>query len=464
MASSSNSNSNSKSVQKECSVCVEGFNKSTRKPITCAHCEFVACATCVCRVLTESTNDPQCMQCAKAWGKDFIVENFTKKFVNDTLKKHRENQLFERERGLLPATQPLVERQIQMDKLAEERVALLARKIELQGELVNIHNGVSEIGARMASVRRHMSSAVTDKDKRQFVRRCPVGDCKGFLSTVWKCGLCETWTCPDCHEPKGTERDAAHECKPENVETAKLLAKDTKPCPKCAVPIHRIMGCNQMFCTNCHTPFDWHSLKMSTGPIHNPHYFEMRQRIGAAPVIDENVDGMCGDGNNMPDVYRIVMALQKHNLSVTNVEGVNLSQFVQWANHINDVTRRQYIVDNLNDNVDLRIKYMMNLIDEARFKHLLQKREKSRSKKREIDQVLSSMYALSGDIIRQIMRAPSINRIRLHIRELTKLIPMATEGLENIERKYGGVVPKLTFEFKPESRFGPAAAAPAPAH
>jgi len=81
------------------------------------------------------------------------------------------------------------------------------------------------------------------EDKAHFVRQCPANDCRGFLSTQWKCGICERWTCPDCHELKGYDRDCDHQCDPNNVETAKLLANDSKPCPKCQSLIFKIEGC-----------------------------------------------------------------------------------------------------------------------------------------------------------------------------------------------------------------------------
>jgi ribosomal protein S15P/S13E len=79
--------------------------------------------------------------------------------------------------------------------------------------------------------------------RRVFVRACPAGDCRGFLSQAWKCGMCDNWTCPECHEVKGKEKDGPHVCDPNNVETAKLLAKDSRPCPKCASVIFKIDGC-----------------------------------------------------------------------------------------------------------------------------------------------------------------------------------------------------------------------------
>lgn len=433
-----------------CNVCVELFNKSNRKPIGCAHCGFEACASCVCRVLLDSSKDPHCMQCAKEWNKDFIVENFTKKFVNDTLKKHREQQLFEREQGMLPATQPAVEREIEKEHLTNRLPALTERKKQLKIELKEIEAEIAQIHRNVARINiAHAVGAqqgVLKEDRRQFVRRCPVGDCLGFLSTAWKCGLCQNWACPECHEVKGANKDAPHECKPENVETAKLLAKDTKPCPKCAVPIHRIAGCNQMFCTNCHTPFDWVTLRVERGVIHNPHYFEMRQRLGAAAPDVEMQQMVCGE--RPPTIQALMHALHNKHKVGLEVLGMDMRRFMEWISHMYGAERQRYMVDNLNDNVDLRIKYMMKKIDETRFKQLLQQREKARMKKQEIEQVIASTFTLAMDILRMIMSAPSLNRIRKHVKELKSLVPMAEEGMDKIARKYNCTVPDMSYDFQ----------------
>ena len=77
--------------------------------------------------------------------------------------------------------------------------------------------------------------------KRKFVRACPADGCMGFLSTAWKCGLCQVNVCSKCHEIK-TGEDDEHVCDAGNVETAELLARDTKTCPSCAALIFKISG------------------------------------------------------------------------------------------------------------------------------------------------------------------------------------------------------------------------------
>lgn len=424
----------------ECTVCVEKYNKSSRKRIACLSCGFEACTTCVTKVLCDSTSDPCCMQCATIWSVDFLVANFTKKFLNDTLKKHREHVLFERELGLLPATQPVAEREIQKRQLADEKKALAEQKQALQKQLLEVTTKMRNIDDKMYNLNRGGSSQdIVKTERRQFVRRCPYDNCMGFLSTAWKCGICSNWTCPDCHEVIGTDKKTEHHCKPENLETAKLLAKDTKPCPKCAVPIHKIEGCSQMFCTLCHTAFDWNTLRIETGRIHNPHYFELQRRLGYNPR--EVGDMPCG---GLPSIRTVKNHLKDF---ITNTEYQILSSYFQFITHWHEHERQRYIVNNLNDNLDLRVRFMLKDLDEKRFKQMLQMREKSRSKKREIEQVLATTFAMSVDVVQELMgNKPAVGVVQKTIENFNTVLAFAKEGFSSIQVKYGGVVPELMWK------------------
>jgi hypothetical protein len=438
-------------MPKECAICVEKLNNSSHKPIVCIHCEFEACASCCRRVLLETSEDPYCMQCNKPWTKDFLVENFTKKFVNDDLKKHRETQLYDREKAMLPATQPVVERALEKEKLEDDKAKIAQELKELTKKFNDLKVKKSELDTAIWRIDSVPDAQIMKKERREFVRRCPVDECQGFLSTAWKCGLCKTWTCPECHEPKGLEKDAEHTCKPENVETAKLLAKDTKPCPKCAVPITRISGCNQMFCTACHTAFNWQTLKIDKGNIHNPHYFEMMEALGnnhlQAPMADP-----CGH-QVIPLVTAINAFLKPYGLVANKIGDVDLVRYIAWITHQNEVERARYRTDRVQDNLDLRIKFMYpqghpKKIDEDRFKQLLQQREKARNKRQEIEQVFASAFELSGAIIRNMLTVNKESRIHKRIRELEKLVVLSRTGFAKIAEKYGGKVPEFEYDFK----------------
>jgi hypothetical protein len=169
--------------------------------------------------------------CSKEWSRKFLRENFTFVFLNSKYKEHLEDLLFDQEKALLPATQPIVE-----EIIAKRNMRKQIRELDILIENLNKDRRELE--------RRIQYGVLNSKEtKAQFVRQCPANGCRGFLSTQWKCGICEQWSCPECHELKGMNRDSEHKCDPNSVETAKLLAKDSKPCPKCQSMIFKIEGC-----------------------------------------------------------------------------------------------------------------------------------------------------------------------------------------------------------------------------
>jgi len=264
-----------------CDVCCEQFNKSTRAQVVCPYCPFSACSGCSERYLVDTTQDAHCMSCRKAWNREILVGNFSNKFVNQVYKSQRESLLLEREKSLMQATQPYVEFElgirktnVTISKLRQVQASYMRKCEEINqmdtAVLAVDHSLGSEFEARvlrhkLGFEQRKLANAVAidiehlewyrdrllvqlhgqvaTQERRAFVRACPVGDCRGFLSTAWKCGMCDNWTCPECHEVRGKDKDGPHTCDPNNVETAKLLAKDSRNCPKCASVIFKIDGC-----------------------------------------------------------------------------------------------------------------------------------------------------------------------------------------------------------------------------
>lgn len=218
-----------------CNICCDNYNKSTREEICCCYCDFTACRSC-CETYILSETIPKCMnpQCGKEWSRKFIRENFTNVFINTKFKNHIESILFDQEKALMPATQPIIEEKI--------------RKNNIKKEIAHIDALLQDLFVEKRKLERSLylneiedNSAV--KNTSNYVRACSAEGCRGFLSSQWKCGICEQWTCPECHELKGLDRHCEHTCDPNNVETAKLLSKDTKSCPKCQAKIFKIDGC-----------------------------------------------------------------------------------------------------------------------------------------------------------------------------------------------------------------------------
>ena len=230
--------SNQSLSKMSCNICCDNYNKSTRSKVCCPYCEFDVCRTC-CETYILSENVPKCMkpECAKEWSRKFLRENLTNVFLTSKYKEHLQDVLFDQEKALLPATQPLVE-----EKILKRNLKKNLREIDLLIE--DLYRQKRELERQIQyGIIPTTSSEKEDKEKARFVRQCPANGCRGFLSTQWKCGICEQWSCPECHELKGPNRDCQHKCDPNNVETAKMLAKDSKPCPKCQSLIFKISGC-----------------------------------------------------------------------------------------------------------------------------------------------------------------------------------------------------------------------------
>ena len=67
------------------------------------------------------------------------------------------------------------------------------------------------------------------KEERKFIMPCGNTDCRGYLYTQYKCDLCEHHTCAKCFEHIGpVKEEVAHTCKPENIESAEFIKKQSK--------------------------------------------------------------------------------------------------------------------------------------------------------------------------------------------------------------------------------------------
>lgn len=469
----------SSSVPKECYVCCEKLNKSTRKLITCS-CNFVQCNSCVEKYLLSLTFLPHCMNCRKEWDVEFLSTHLTKHFLFKKYKLHRETMLFERERSMFPETMPFVERERQREELSEkinefnkewriirdkkhslsdnitfselsveDKINYYRKKKDFEIEEQKI---MCEISFLQKCIQIYDNRENNIVEARKFIRACPVNDCRGFLSTQWKCGLCNTWTCPQCHEVIGLDKGANHTCLEENLKTAELLAKDSRPCPKCATLIFRISGCPVMFCTQCHTGFDWNTGRTHNGPIHNPHYFDYIRSRGGDGIPQNEVldDNAC----NMPDIRQLMllenkifgihsnntmMPIYTYLMKNSNTIPFSILKIVEIYNHIQDQIIRDLTPPRniANMNRDLRILYLMDRLPEDKFKILLQQREKKENKKHDNLLVCEMFSQTCIDLVRRFFReAKTKEQHEQFVNEYNELKEYVKECLNKIGSNY----------------------------
>ena len=217
----------------------------------CPSCKHQACTKCTKSYLLSSPKDPSCMNCGLYFNRAFLDQTLTATWRNGDLRRHRQAVLVDREKALLPATQPAVERRALWKQCEGDR----KQAFELLQECKRKYSLAKE--AYYAAVRKRNSLQHTEaeaQERRTFVAACPSEHCKGFLSNLYRCGTCLRHFCAHCREEKPRGGDA-HVCDPGTVATIKEILSDSKPCPGCGMSINRVSGCNQMYCTLCDVAF-----------------------------------------------------------------------------------------------------------------------------------------------------------------------------------------------------------------
>jgi hypothetical protein len=258
--------------ENECQICCEKLNKSTNKPIVCpiTSCSYSACVSCVrTYLLANPLSTPHCMSCKKQFNNMFLVEKLSKIWTNEKYKPHVSSVMVDIEISKLSESMEEAENR---KKIAEIRTQIAETKEEFSKAK---HKYWTDIGLLNDKLR------ILEKQKperKAFIMPCSYNECKGLLSTQYKCGICERFTCKDCQEPNESE----HKCNPDNVATAQAIKNDTKPCPSCRTRIYKIEGCDQMWCTSCKTPFSWTTgtIVPAGQRIHNPHAIEFMKQNG----------------------------------------------------------------------------------------------------------------------------------------------------------------------------------------
>jgi len=195
-------------------------------------------------------------------------------------------------------------------------------------------------------------------------------------------------------------RDADHTCNPDDVATATLLNRDTRPCPSCATPIHKIMGCDQMWCTQCHTGFSWRTGAIQNR-VHNPHFFEWQRNNngGVAPRRPGDIE--CG--RDLGD-SRALMSIRRNLRRITNSTVItriekSIELYVRGTIHLDHIQSNRFRNDNVVNNQDIRLAYLEKAISEKKFKSDIIRRDKAYEKKQDIYNVLQLQIRAVTDII-----------------------------------------------------------------
>ena len=486
-----------------CPVCCESFNRSTRIARKCPFCEYTCCSSCLQTYLLGTVHEPHCMapSCRKVFTLEHQETLLSAAFRNGPLKSIKEEILFAREKALLPESQREIEREreevesripdlefeIEMIRMTIDRRRIEAEMVGLGKstprykelaakwkEMTDRENELRFARRRMAYRPEGLASGGEGSEKRTFIWPCPAEGCRGFLSSAWKCGTCCLWACPDCLELRGdgSQRDSDHTCDPTKKESAALIRKDSQPCPSCHSLIFKISGCDQMFCTVCHTAFSWRTGQVEKGVIHNPHYYQFRTQQaqangGVAPRVEGDIP--CG---GLPsflelDNYRARLRTTwgsdhaKYRAprefcwadAPPTTHGRGSAAFPGgaplWSAHRTLAHVGIAILGSgdgrpwsPNQNRDLRVRYLKQEVETPRFKQLLRHREKKRAKREAYRDIYRMLHDCGAETLRDacVAARPSVTDFENTCRTLHALREYFNEAMERTSKRFNSCV------------------------
>jgi len=272
----------------KCMVC----QGKPSRPVRCPNidCNEVCCRACFGAMFKHTTDQPEtqlrgqeqlcCRNCNHVLDDVWLYQNMGKAYVTEKYKK-------------------LSARHFVYKTLSSQAgvasVNAVKTEIDLvQAELLKAKNVVKGLNNRLRTLKDHLHSESHKLLQEKAIAAankviCPKAQCKGFLladdqqTHVLQCNVCSFVCCNDCREPINPKAPitAAHTCNPEERASVQAILRESSACPGCGHVIYKGEGCDDMFCTVCHTTFSY-----TTGQRrqfeHNPHLQEA-EKFGHKP-------------------------------------------------------------------------------------------------------------------------------------------------------------------------------------
>jgi hypothetical protein len=300
---------------------------------------------------------------------------------------------------------------------------------DLHRELTSTNHAIYAWGA--------LRGAAAGRVKRSFVMKCVETECTGFLSSEYTCGLCDVEVCKECH----VKKSAAHVCDAATVATIRHIRKEAHPCPSCSALISKIDGCDQMYCTQCHTAFSWNTGRIETGVVHNPHYYQYMRETGQAAPRRYNPGFACEEVHGIERTLMLLRNRVPAELVNTALEAYRCIIHIREVDLL-DYRREQARYLEQEWRRVLRVKRLLNVIDDAKWKTILQREEKSHYKVTAWVHLLEMYTTVSLETLARITRTSTESDFRGFYAECEKAKAYTVEQAGAIAKVFGCVIPK----------------------
>ena len=440
-------------INKECQICCEEFNESTRKCINCEYgdCHFKVCKMCARTNILYTTADPQCAECKRPWTQKFLVLQLNRVFLETDYKMHRKGLLLDREISKLPETMAAAEKEKRID-LENDIIKLIRDEIlATRQHLKNLDDKLQKRYANIRIIRDTNGAGAGPAVVHNFIMSCPNNDCRGYLAKDYKCKLCFLQTCNKCLELIGADAGASaalHICEESNLQSAELIRKETKPCPCCGLRIYKISGCDQMWCTGCHKAFSWKTGLVDSGVVHNPHFYQYQQTAGGAAGAPRNPgDVVCGGLADLRDLRQLLNVIRPVLCSdfMSNVH--TMHRMVAHITH-SELPQIRTRVRTLANFENWRVQYILQKCSKDELSKHIYTNDIKRKKEMEILHIYELLSVVGIETFNAILALNTANKkikdeINTHLQNYDKMREYCNEQFSLISMTYNQMVPQI---------------------
>ncbi len=474
-----------------CSTCIEKYNLKKHKRVVCNKCNYAAGRECHSRFLLNQNGEPNCMNCHTIWGLPFLYRHFTKKWVNEEWLKHRSQVLFGHEKSYLSTALQFVEFHKELKDLEQKRREMEAESSKVNhnislrlerirncphpGTKLHYEREIKEMREQLALITEQWNGINHDYNytknqtleyivdivprvnrsnpeivlpngpiekkgpRKTFQFYCPFKDCRGMLDENYYCLICDHIYCAKClnirYKKSEGRSSSDHVCKEEDIASLNEIKKCSTQCPKCFVAVQKSEGCDQMWCTQCHTAFSYKTGEIQYGHVHNPEYYAfMRKNHGHVPRNPLDTPNGPRDPCGLPDIHSLP-EIGKFPLELFHqqINHVRLSEVPNWTSERDFIRSREAPMY-------LRYLYLTNRLDEKRWKEILDRHDRVSSASQELLQVYATWCQVATDIfitICQSFKSFDATGLAKCLKELLEITRMANYNLHQIELAYG---------------------------
>ena len=382
---------------------------------SCPYCKYDCCQNCILTFITSNLSI-ECISCKKPLSLQHIQSMITSKpILSKIISTYKEIE-YKKQELKFSDTMTIVSKIKKLTKIQTQKTTIkklinatkivlnkmnnclsfntdktiiteLMLEIKKYNKYLREHNKLYK-NIRIAEkiLKREINNGIVVENKIKR-KKCPGLNCEGFMDGIiadqtYKCITCNLIICNKCE----VKKEINHICNDDDIKTIQFIQNTTKECPKCYTKIHKIVGCNHMWCSECKTGFEWNTGRfLSNSENTNPHFKEYKQSlIGTGIILRERDDFICGGmsyeipviinqfSTKQSILFKILKSIKNTNLTLN----INKEQpfFI-----LKNTCKLCYILqpliskirNNINNNTDINLKkrilFLQNKITKTQF-------------------------------------------------------------------------------------------------